>query len=91
MCRICRIFVRFSNQQTKAARSCVLKLSSLKLLPGDVKVIPASVDQEELCVELRMPDAKTDDETEQAVINIWNHDIKGALKRFEYEHIQITI
>jgi hypothetical protein len=38
-----------------------------------------------------MPDAKTDDETEQAVINIWNHDIKGALKRFEYEHIQITI
>jgi hypothetical protein len=91
MCRICRIFVPFSNQQTEAARDCILKLASLKVTPSAVQVLPASVDKEELCIELLIPNVKTDEEAVEAVKKIWSNHISSVLEEFEHENIQITI
>jgi CRISPR/Cas system-associated endonuclease Cas3-HD len=91
MCRICRIFVLFSNHQTEAAKNRILKLATLKLTPNAVQVLRTPVDQEELCIELLIPDVKTDEEAEEAVKEIWNNRISGALKEFEHGNIQITI
>jgi hypothetical protein len=91
MYRICRIFVPFSNQQTEAAKDCILKLESLTLTPDDVQVLPTVADQKELCIKLLILCSKTDEEAEVQVRKIWSNHISGALKEFEYDNVQIAI